>query len=254
MWKNDTSSVSITENGILITNNGSTRSSFIQLIENILPINKKKVCTISAICTSLKGVVTLRLIRNSAPWGSLLDANLSTGLTFTSGKEQYDYSGIYGVGLYLDPGSSCLLKAINLDLGPYQTLGHKEANGNWVPNDPTPDKTLELLKCQRYQFVIGANNIGPLSSINNGSAIATINFPVYMRANPTISWLDKVPLSIRSGGSTYTQTPDATVGSWGGLDTGHCRCAFTEFTESLPVGEVFVSYGTGKLLFDANLL
>lgn len=37
-----------------------------------------------------------------------------------------------------------------LELGSVQTLAHKDENGNWILNDPPPNKVLELAKCQRY--------------------------------------------------------------------------------------------------------
>ncbi len=37
-----------------------------------------------------------------------------------------------------------------LEPGPVQTLAHKDENGNWILNDPPPNKVLELAKCQRY--------------------------------------------------------------------------------------------------------
>ncbi len=40
--------------------------------------------------------------------------------------------------------------AVKLELGPVQTLAHKDASGTWVLNDPPPDPALELAKCQRY--------------------------------------------------------------------------------------------------------
>lgn len=39
------------------------------------------------------------------------------------------------------------MMAVKLELGDKQTLAHKDANGNWVLNDPPPNKALELLKC-----------------------------------------------------------------------------------------------------------
>lgn len=40
--------------------------------------------------------------------------------------------------------------AAKLELGDKQTLAHQDANGNWILNDPPPNKALELAKCQRY--------------------------------------------------------------------------------------------------------
>lgn len=39
--------------------------------------------------------------------------------------------------------------AVKLELGPVQTLAHKEGD-TWVLNDPPPNKALELAKCHRY--------------------------------------------------------------------------------------------------------
>lgn len=46
--------------------------------------------------------------------------------------------------------NSGIVRAVKLELGPVQTLAHKDASGNWVLNDPPPNKALELAKCQRY--------------------------------------------------------------------------------------------------------
>lgn len=43
-----------------------------------------------------------------------------------------------------------LIRAAKLELGSQQTLAHQDADGNWVLNDPLPNKALELLRCQRY--------------------------------------------------------------------------------------------------------
>lgn len=47
---------------------------------------------------------------------------------------------------YCGQGESVKVKAVKLELGTEQTLAHQE-NGNWVLNDPPPDKNMELLKC-----------------------------------------------------------------------------------------------------------
>ena len=52
--------------------------------------------------------------------------------------------------IYSDPGGVYKLKAIKLEQGAVQTLAHQNANGNWVLNDPPPNKALELAKCQWY--------------------------------------------------------------------------------------------------------
>ena len=52
------------------------------------------------------------------------------------------------VGVPTDSVSGDLIvHAVKLELGSNQTLAHQDTNGNWVLNDPPPDKGLELLKC-----------------------------------------------------------------------------------------------------------
>ncbi|MBD5099510.1 MAG: hypothetical protein HDT35_08220, partial [Clostridiales bacterium] len=79
-----------------------------------------------------------------------------------------------------------LLHAAKLELGAVQTLAHQDEDGNWVLNDPTPNKALELAKCQRYQLLI-SGNIG--LGISNGSEVyMPILLPVSLRAKPAIKY------------------------------------------------------------------
>lgn len=45
------------------------------------------------------------------------------------------------------PVASQKIKAVKLELGSQQTLARQDEEGNWVLNDPPPDKNMELLKC-----------------------------------------------------------------------------------------------------------
>lgn len=78
-------------------------------------------------------------------------------------------------------GNSAIIQAVKLELGPVQTLAHQDANGNWVLNDPPPNKALELLKCQRDQMVYKNQDC---VGIAIGNTIL-IQKPC-MRANPTV--------------------------------------------------------------------
>ena len=74
--------------------------------------------------------------------------------------------------------------AAKLELGSQQTLAHQDAAGNWVLNDPPPDKTLELLKCQWYQQCAGFVRVafGPIIDGHTVSSSIQIG---KMRENPT---------------------------------------------------------------------
>jgi len=71
-----------------------------------------------------------------------------------------------------------------------QTLAHKDASGNWVLNDPPPNKALELAKCQRYQFVINPQQLyakfGIAVSHDIDMVFADVALPVPLRALPAI--------------------------------------------------------------------
>ena len=84
-------------------------------------------------------------------------------------------------------GASAELLAFKLELGDRQTLARQDADGNWVLNDPPPDKALELAKCQRYRW-IPKGSVFWLYSCPDNVQRATISFPVTMRANPSISF------------------------------------------------------------------
>lgn len=90
--------------------------------------------------------------------------------------------------------------AAKVELGPVQTLAHKEGD-TWLLNDPPPNKALELLKCQRYQVVFkqrdqslgysnlffGTATLDVLDANNKYNGQGYIVLPTPMRIVPTIS-------------------------------------------------------------------
>ena len=90
--------------------------------------------------------------------------------------------------------TTVFVKAIKLELGSQQTLAHQDAAGNWVLNDPPPDKTLEMLKCQRYYQVFSSADMRPVKAVD---------FRPPMRVDPAFS-------TIEINGVTY-YTADANL-------------------------------------------
>lgn len=76
------------------------------------------------------------------------------------------------------------IKAIKLEIGTEQTLAHLEEN-NWVLNDPPPNPTLELLKCQRYQVFGNLCSGSSLTSVG-GQTVCFLGLPIRLHKNPTI--------------------------------------------------------------------
>ena len=103
------------------------------------------------------------------------------------------------------------LLAAKLELGSQQTLAHQDASGNWVLNDPPPDKTLELLKCQRYFKSIGGVDTHIVGQVNYAKANeVVVNVPgVPMRAAPTLSYK---PLH-NSSAAVFDGQPHAVTGA-----------------------------------------
>lgn len=69
------------------------------------------------------------------------------------------------------------VKAVKLELGSVQTLAHQDEDGNWVLNDPPPNKGLELLKCQRYYQLFSSADKRPTNLADHRPA---------MRVNPAV--------------------------------------------------------------------
>ena len=105
------------------------------------------------------------------------------------------------------------LIAAKLGPGDKQTLAHQDESGNWVLNDPPPDKALELLKCQRYQISI--RGIYPCLIYNPGNSISFfVPLPVQLVKNPaqiTISNCSIYSYSDVAGPQTFTSSGIVTV-------------------------------------------
>lgn len=118
-------------------------------------------------------------------------AGLFTATGFVS-NDLGQWSGI-NVGLcqfYDNNQLDMKVAAIKMELGSEQTLAHQDASGNWVLNDPPPNKALELAKCQRYFLRLGDGStiLGYYNSTTGSRRYLDliIPTPVTMRANPSV--------------------------------------------------------------------
>ncbi len=92
---------------------------------------------------------------------------------------------------WIDPGETKY--RYKLELGPVQTLAHKDENGNWILNDPPPNKALELAKCQRLQqeIVGGDKQFGSVGlAFGQHQTTCYVNVPigVPLRSNPAVRY------------------------------------------------------------------
>jgi len=98
----------------------------------------------------------------------------------------------FSINLNPRSSGSITLKAAKLELGSVQTLAHKDTNGNWVLNDPPPNKALELAKCQRYfcnllaQDTTNYTVLGFALANTSTRAFVEVPIPCALRSNPTL--------------------------------------------------------------------
>lgn len=93
------------------------------------------------------------------------------GLNSYSRKDSF-----FDVGMYVNTNLEDTFIAAKLELGPVQTLAHKEGD-EWVLNDPPPEYGEELAKCQRYYLPV----------IDDSKNLPNMVFA--MRVSPTGLWL-----------------------------------------------------------------
>lgn len=96
--------------------------------------------------------------------------------------------GIWRIVLVNHSATPLKIVAVKFESGPVQTLARQTADGKWVLNDPPPDRVLELLKCQKYQWITENESVFWLYRCNDGVNRLTIHFPVAMRDIPNIQF------------------------------------------------------------------
>lgn len=155
------------------------------------------------------------------------------------------YGGHPAIRIQIPPNIDLI--AAKLELGDHQTLAHQDASGNWVLNDPPPDKALELLKCQRYQYI--ANNVAMFGGTGiTGITYVTISTPVRLRTNPTI--VGTIPIYLRTINGLVTIPADS-YSVYKTIDTGVViEC---DANSACPRCTPVTGYTEGEFIFDANL-
>lgn len=175
-------------------------------------------------------------------------------------EEYIDLNGTHfglfyqGAALFFKPASGKKFIAVKLELGPVQTLAHKDASGTWVLNDPPPNKALELAKCQRYQEKVTSIRTG--NSTLGGYVVVggeynrllfaePIPFKIRKRVMPIIKDVILVPI-LDDGTATTEMRPT--------IDWSYCtedalfQCAVSSQYAIEPGRKYYISF-----LADANL-
>ncbi|MDE6588984.1 MAG: hypothetical protein K2K53_01290, partial [Oscillospiraceae bacterium] len=149
-----------------------------------------------------------------------------------------------------------LLRAAKLEVGSVQTLAHQDEDGNWVLNDPPPDKAVELLKCQRYYYRPGRSYY--TSGYVTSSArqyYMPIELPAPMRTTPTVS-MDSYVARTASGYSKRTGSSPAIPNNLytSSYDANRCQVLLVDAIESaVDTNNTTMAYQINWLTLDADL-
>lgn len=161
--------------------------------------------------------------------------------------------------LRVDQTASRTVRAAKLELGTVQTLAHQDENGNWVLNDPPPDKGMELAKCQMYQVFPPYRNTNGFAVIGVGiyqtenRFIVFIPIPVTLRTTPSILTGDVSKFLIRKTDGTVLDNVVTGISLDSVSSTGISIGVTVSAT--LAPGEAYILYTRESNLFgfDANL-
>ena len=135
-------------------------------------------------------------------FSALIDGQVMSVKGILSDKYDFNSEIVDGVSLRIRHGAKAfaifvsdtkehVIGPMKIEEGPTQTLARK-VGSQWVLNDPPPDPTLELLKCQRYQLSVLDPLITGQSYIFKGKASEPSRFygvlptPVPMRTIPKV--------------------------------------------------------------------
>ena len=184
VWNTTAQSVTVNTNGITLsgTASGANNCMFVQKIENYAALAGKTV-TVTVLTGNVTGSIKVFYSTNGESSWSRAIAGLSansynTGtITIPSGA-----SGLsIAIGKYAsDAGSGNTdidILAVKLELGSVSTLA----------NDVAPNYAEELLKCQRYFLRIKGYYTAYQTASSAVPYQLFVQFPVVMRAVPTIS-------------------------------------------------------------------
>lgn len=186
------------ENSTLTVNNGSvslTGSYFFEPLEEIVDVLKGKTVTISLLFATGELEFATGVVPTT--WGSW------------SSIAKNGHVGLQGIGedstrlwlLITDDAKNIL--AAKLELGPTQTLAHREGD-KWVLNE-VPEYGEQLRRCQRYYYQVHYNQYETIGFAYDGPeyAFIIIPLPTEMRgATPTL----KIIGDISIGGKVRTLT------------------------------------------------
>ena len=138
--------------------------------------------------------------------------------------------------------------AVKMELGSSQTLAHQDAAGNWLLNE-IPNKTLELLKCQRYFERVYIDKNPYFLPATDTIIVNNFAYKVKKRIIPVIVGYPAYICRSKYNDSVFTTNPTPTFSA----GTDSCVMMFTgEVINAIPAGGfAYIGYDAGQY-FDVN--
>ena len=181
MWRTwfDNMHVSLLEDGVLLDYTGTNSDGIYQYFENGQNLLVDKTVTISAL-TKEYGLITKSGVLTSEASRIMQTTGFGDITLYHSTTKIQPFF----FRILVNTGKSVTIIAAKLELGPRQTLAHKDAEDNWVLNDPPPDKQQELAKCQRYFEIIPVT----VTTAIGATRVIGTRYAVPKRAIPAITF------------------------------------------------------------------
>lgn len=177
--------ITLVNGGIRVKNTANVERQFKQ----ILPIDLNlagMMITISVLVGDVIGNVNYVLTQVNDPYKNTATCSISTNGLFSSSGSAL--TGQQKIVFILAPGAEITLLAAKLELGPTQTLAHREGD-KWVLNE-VPEYGEQLRRCLRHDYILGNSSqncpIGVGTAYSNDGVVCVIQLPEYMRTNPAV--------------------------------------------------------------------
>lgn len=172
--------ITLVNGGIRVKNTSNDRKQFKQILPNDLNLAGRMI-TISVLVGDIIGTVDYMLTQTNDPYQSSATCSILTNGLFSSNG--YVIAGQQKIAFVFGPGAEITLLAAKLELGPTQTLAHREGD-RWVINE-VPDHGDQLRRCQWYSNVLPGIYWLPQNA--DGTNRLTIPIPD-MRTIPAVTY------------------------------------------------------------------
>lgn len=174
--------ITLVNGGIRVKNTANVERQFKQILPTDLNLAGMMI-TISVLVGDVIGSANYVLTQVNDPYQNSAACSVSTNGLFSSSGSAL--TGQQKIVFILAPGAEITLLAFKLELGPTQTLAHREGD-RWVMNE-VPEYGDQLRRCQRYAIDSKYyTTVGKLNYDGNVYYIS-VQFPFAMRTLPAIT-------------------------------------------------------------------